>query len=62
VSTATRTLALRRLLREFLAEHADQLGIDPASIASPRPNAVVASDEYGNSVVSIDFGDYSVTR
>lgn len=57
-----RQSALRELLCELLRRHADELGLDAATIVVPRPNAVAVHDEAGTSVVSIDFGDYGVSR
>ncbi len=61
MNPADRAAVLRRLLREFLLEHAAELGIDPASVTAPRPNAVAARDP-SSRVVSIDFGDYGPSR
>jgi hypothetical protein len=62
MTVEARQSALRQLLCELLRRHAAELGLDATTIAAPRPNAVSARDEIGRSIVSIDFGDYGVSR
>lgn len=50
--------ALERQLREALAARAGRLGLDPATIASPSPGALIARSPDGL-LLRLDFKMYS---
>jgi len=52
---------VRAVLRAALVEHATELGLDPASVRFPRPNAITATTGNGEAL-SVDVGVYGMTR
>jgi hypothetical protein len=48
-------------LRDLLREAADRLALDPASITSPSPNAIIATAPDG-SLLRLDVSRYSATE
>lgn len=52
---------LRAILRAALIEHAVELGIDPATVRFPRPNAITAVTGHGQAL-SVDVGVYGMSR
>ena len=50
-----------RQLREALAARAGRLGLDPASIASPTPGALIARGVDG-SLLRVDFRAYQASE
>ena len=56
-AVALDSAVIDRQLREALAARAGRLGLDPASIASPTPGALIARGVDG-SLLRVDFRTY----
>lgn len=57
ITTATDQQTAVSVLRELLRQEATRLGLDPASIASPAPNAITAKALDG-SLLRLDVSRY----
>ena len=60
-AVALDSAVIDRQLREALAARAGRLGLDPASIASPTPGALIARGVDG-SLLRVDFRTYQASE